>query len=91
MFGTVMDPRGPKIGGLAVGLAVAMGVLFGHPLTGAAMNPARAFGPAVASGHFAHHAVYWIGPMLGAALAGVVYGYFLILPDETPTPKKKQP
>ena len=90
MFGTVMDVRGPKIGGLCVGLVVAAGVLFGQPLTGAAMNPARAFGPAVVSGHLANHAVYWIGPMLGAALAGVIYGRFLILPDELPAlPKKK--
>lgn len=90
MFGTVMDARGPKLGGLCVGLVVAAGVLFGQPLTGAAMNPARAFGPAVVSGHFANHAVYWIGPMLGAALAGVIYGRFLILPDELPAqPKKK--
>ncbi|MFA6563089.1 MAG: aquaporin [Verrucomicrobiia bacterium] len=90
MFGTVMDARGPKLGGLCVGLVVAAGVLFGQPLTGAAMNPARAFGPAVVSGHLANHAVYWIGPMLGAALAGVIYGRFLILPDELPmAPKKK--
>ncbi|MCX6898780.1 MAG: aquaporin [Verrucomicrobia bacterium] len=90
MFGTVMDARGPKLGGLCVGLVVAAGVLFGQPLTGAAMNPARAFGPAVVSGHLANHAVYWIGPMLGAALAGVIYGRFLILADELPAlPKKK--
>ncbi|MCX6910037.1 MAG: aquaporin [Verrucomicrobia bacterium] len=90
MFGTVMDARGPKLGGLCVGLVVAAGVLFGQPLTGAAMNPARVFGPALVSGHFANHAVYWIGPMLGAALAGLLYSRFLILPDELPTAQTKK-
>ena len=89
MFGTVMDSRGPKIGGLAVGLVVAAGVLFGQPLTGAAMNPARAFGPAIAGSHMINQSVYWIGPMLGAALAGAIYGQFLIRSDEPPAAKKK--
>lgn len=82
MAGTFMDARAPKIGGLAVGMVAAMGVLFGGPLTGAAMNPARVFGPAIASHHWTNHAVYWIGPMLGAALAGGMYGWFLLRKDE---------
>ena len=90
LFGTVLDMRGPKIGGLAVGFVVAAGVLFGQSLTGAAMNPARVFGPGLVSGHLANHAVYWIGPMLGAALAGVIYGRFLIVPDEPTTQQKKK-
>ena len=44
----------------------------------AAMNPARTFGPALASGHWHNHLVYWIGPMLGGWLAGMLYGRFLI-------------
>jgi aquaporin TIP len=89
MFGTVIDSRAPKLGGLVVGLVTAMGVLFGGPLTGAAMNPARAFGPAFAGSHWSNHAVYWIGPMLGAALAGGLYGWFLIRKDEPPAGAKK--
>jgi glycerol uptake facilitator-like aquaporin len=42
-------------------------------LTGAAMNPARVFGPAVAANYWRAHYVYWIGPLLGGALGGVVY------------------
>jgi glycerol uptake facilitator-like aquaporin len=49
----------------------------GGPLTGAAMNPARWFGPAVASGTFADWYVWWIGPLLGAAVAAIVYRYLL--------------
>jgi MIP family channel proteins len=78
VYGTAVDPRGPKIGGLAIGLTIALDILFGGPLTGGAMNPARTFGPALASGHWHNHAVYWLGPMLGGLLAGVVYGRFLI-------------
>jgi MIP family channel proteins len=80
VFGTAVDSRAPKIGGLAIGFTVALDILFGGPLTGAAMNPARTFGPALASAHWNNHLVYWIGPMLGGALAGFVYGRFLIKP-----------
>ena len=78
VYGTAVDSRAPKIGGLAIGLTVALDILFGGPLTGAAMNPARTFGPALASAHWSNHLVYWIGPMIGGALAGLVYGRFLI-------------
>lgn len=78
VFGTAVDSRAPKIGGLAIGLTVGLDILFGGPLTGAAMNPVRTFGPALASNHWNNHAVYWIGPMLGGVLAGLVYGRFLI-------------
>lgn len=82
VYGTAVDPRAPKIGGLAIGLTVALDILFGGPLTGAAMNPARTFGPAVASAHWSNHLVYWVGPMLGGAAAGLIYGRFLIKPDK---------
>jgi len=81
VYGTAVDVRAPKIGGLAIGLTVTLDILFGGPLTGAAMNPARTFGPAVAGVHWNNHLVYWIGPMLGGALAGIVYGRFLIKQD----------
>ena len=75
VFGTAVDARGPKIGGLAIGLAIAADILVGGPVTGAAMNPARWFGPAVASG-FLDNAVVWIvGPLLGAAVAALLYRF----------------
>lgn len=64
--------------GAAAGAVLAASVLVAGPITGAALNPARAFGPALVSGYFANHHVYWTGPLLGAILAAVVYG--LILP-----------
>lgn len=77
VFGTAVDARAPRIGGLAIGLAVAADILMGGPLTGAAMNPARWFGPAVASGAFDNWYVWWIGPLIGAFLAAVIYRYGL--------------
>jgi MIP family channel proteins len=73
VFGTAVDGRGPKVGGLFIGLVIAMDIMAGGPLTGGAMNPARAFGPALFSGMWGSHAVYWIGPLLGGLLAGWVY------------------
>jgi MIP family channel proteins len=78
VYGSAVDARAPKIGGLAIGLTVALDILFGGPLTGAAMNPARTFGPALASSHWNNHIVYWVGPLAGGALAGLIYGRFLI-------------
>jgi MIP family channel proteins len=73
VIGTAVDPRAPKIGGLAIGLAVAADILVGGPLTGAAMNPARWFGPAVAAGAYADWYVWLIGPAIGAAVAALIY------------------
>ena len=73
VMGTAVDARAPKIGGLAIGLAVAADILVGGPLTGAAMNPARWFGPAVAAGAYADWYVWWIGPAIGAAVAALIY------------------
>ncbi len=78
VFGTGIDGRGPKIGGLAIGLTVALDIMAGGPITGAAMNTARTFGPAVASGTWDGHIVYWIGPILGGAVAGLIYSKLMM-------------
>jgi MIP family channel proteins len=85
MFGTVLDPRAPKLGGLAVGFVVAAGVLVAGPITGAAMNPARALGPGLVGGHMTNHLVYWIGPMLGGGAAGLLCGRLLMKPEPPPS------
>lgn len=59
--------------GPATGLIYTVGILVAYPLTGAAFNPARAFGPALASTHWANHGVYWVGPLAGGFLAGLIY------------------
>lgn len=74
IFGTAIDNRGAKaIAPLAIGLTITLDILMGGPLTGAAMNPARAFGPALISGFWINHSVYWIGPIIGGLLAALVY------------------
>lgn len=75
VFGTAVDKRAPKIGGFGVGLIVVLDVIVGGPLTGAAMNPARAIGPMIASMSFANWYVYWIGPIIGAVVAALIYAY----------------
>ena len=77
VFGTAVDVRAPKgIYPFAIGLTVALDIMAIGPLTGAAINPARAFGPALASGHWHNHLVYWVGPLLGGAAAGLVQHFF---------------
>ena len=75
VFATAADERGAfgKIAGFAIGLTVTMDILMGGPLTGAAMNPARAFGPALAAQHWVNHGVYWVGPLLGGVVGGWLY------------------
>ncbi|HEV7200390.1 MAG TPA: aquaporin, partial [Candidatus Limnocylindria bacterium] len=82
VFGTAVDKRGPAIGGLAIGLAVAVDIFFGASLTGAAMNPARWFGLAVAAGDYTNWYVWWIGPFLGAVVVALLYRFLLAPPDE---------
>jgi aquaporin Z len=84
VFGTAVDPKAPRVGGFAIGLTIAADILAIGPLTGASMNPARSFGPAVASGIFEGQAVYWIGPILGGIAAALIYQALFIPHDVEP-------
>lgn len=80
VFATAIDERGAfkAVGGFAIGMVVTFDILGGGPLTGAAMNPARAFGPALLASFWTSHWVYWVGPLAGGLLAGTLYqGAFL--------------
>ncbi len=79
IFGAGIDERAPKgFAGLAIGLVLTFDILMGGALTGASMNPARTFGPALVANHWAWHWVYWVGPILGGLLAGFLYQGFLM-------------
>jgi aquaporin TIP len=80
VFGTAVDDRGKtvKIGGFGIGLTVAFDILAGGPVTGASMNPARSFGPALLMGHWAWHWAYWVAPVLGACAAALLYHHVLL-------------
>ncbi|HEX2251339.1 MAG TPA: aquaporin [Gemmatimonadales bacterium] len=78
VFGTAVSPDAPRIAGFGIGLVLLFDILVGGPLTGAAMNPARAFGPALASGQWVGHLVYWIGPLAGGVLAALLWEYVLL-------------
>jgi aquaporin Z len=82
VFATAVDPRGTfkSIAGLAIGLTITIDVLFGGPFTGAAMNPARAFGPQLVGNHWSHAWVWYAGPVLGASVAVMVYEYLYLRP-----------
>lgn len=81
VFGTAVSSQAPKVGGFGIGLAIFVSALVAGGLTGAALNPARAIGPALISWTFHSQAVYWIGPAIGGAAAGWVWKMFL-LPDK---------
>ncbi len=81
VFGTALDKRGPSLGGFGIGLVITMDILAGGPLTGAAMNPARALGPALIDGVWDDHFVYWVGPIAGAVLGALLY-HFVFMDEE---------
>lgn len=78
IFGAIVDQRAPKLGGFIVSAVIIADVLLGGPLTGAAMNPARAMGPMIASMNFSNWYVYWIGPIIGAIVAALIYEYCIM-------------
>jgi MIP family channel proteins len=75
-FATAVDDNqsaARSVAGFAIGLTFALGIMVAGPFTGGALNPARALGPALASTHWANWGVYWVGPLAGGFLAGLLY------------------
>src|SRR5919201_1658455 len=82
VYGTAVSPLAPRIAGFGIGLTVFTDILVGGPLTGAAMNPARWFATAIPAGFFDNWWVYWVGPLLGAAIAGLSVRWVLAPPPD---------
>ncbi|XP_068121206.1 aquaporin-2-like [Hyperolius riggenbachi] len=80
IFASTDDKRTDNVGSpaLSIGFSVSLGHLLGIHYTGCSMNPARSFAPAVLTGNFTDHWVFWLGPMFGAVLGSLLYHYVLI-------------
>jgi MIP family channel proteins len=81
VMGSAVDSKGPKIGGLAIGMAVTADILAIGPLTGASMNPARSIGPMVATGAYEGLALYLAAPIVGAVSAALIYRHLILDAD----------
>lgn len=86
VFGTAVDARGPKLGGLAIGLALGASILFSGPLTGSMLNPARWFGPAIASGYLDDWYVWIVGPVLAGLVIGALWRWVIAERDTAAGP-----
>jgi MIP family channel proteins len=88
VFATAADIRGTfkAIAGLGIGLAITFGVLVGDPLTDAMMNPARAFGPQLIDSSWDDFWVWYAGPILGGAIAALVYELVYLREPSEPVP-----
>src|SRR5215510_11045494 len=82
IFATAADPGGTfkSIAGLAIGFTITLDIYIGGPYTGAAMNPARAFGPDLVQNIWSDAWVWWVGPLAGGALAALLYEYLYLRP-----------
>jgi aquaporin TIP len=82
VFATAVDPRGTfkSIAGLAIGLTITMDIFAIGPWTGAAMNPARAFGPQLVGGYWANGWVWYVGPVVGGTIAALLYEWLYLRP-----------
>jgi MIP family channel proteins len=82
VFATAADPRGAfaTIAGLAIGLTITLDIYIGGPYTGAAMNPARAFGPDLVQNYWTNAWVWWVGPLVGGAFAALLYEHLYLRP-----------
>jgi MIP family channel proteins len=82
VFATAVDrPEAQRaVAGISCGFLIAAAVMFGGPFTGAAMNPARVFGPALAARRWSNHGVYWVGPLAGGVAAAVIYDWLFPRP-----------
>lgn len=87
VYATAADPKKGSlatIAPIAIGLIVGANILAAGPFSGGSMNPARSFGPAVVSGDFGGNWIYWVGPLIGGGLAGLIYSNVFIHQEHAP-------
>uniref|UniRef100_A0A5B7CBZ5 Putative aquaporin TIP4-1 n=1 Tax=Davidia involucrata TaxID=16924 RepID=A0A5B7CBZ5_DAVIN len=92
VYATIVDPKKGNLDGLGptlTGFVVGANIMAGGAFSGASMNPARSFGPALVSGDWTDHWVYWVGPLIGGALAGFIYETFFIVRSHVPLPREE--
>ncbi|KAG5583028.1 hypothetical protein H5410_053655 [Solanum commersonii] len=90
VYATAVDPKKGSLGTIApiaIGFIVGANILVGGAFDGASMNPAVSFGPAVVSWTWNNHWVYWVGPLIGGGLAGLIYEFFFINQTHEPLPQ----
>jgi MIP family channel proteins len=87
VFSSGVAGRNGNVAGIAIGLVLTMDILAGGPLTGASMNPARTFGPALAKGDLSYFWMYLVGPCIGGAVGALVYDRIFLPAQETPPVK----
>ncbi|KAG7025818.1 Aquaporin TIP2-1, partial [Cucurbita argyrosperma subsp. argyrosperma] len=89
VYATAADPKKGSLGTIApiaIGFIVGANILAAGPFSGGSMNPARSFGPAVVSGDFHDNWIYWVGPLVGGGLAGLIYFYAFMAYGPSPIP-----
>ncbi|KAK3000894.1 hypothetical protein RJ639_020430 [Escallonia herrerae] len=89
VYATIVDPKKGSIDGLGpilTGFVVGANIMAGGAFSGASMNPARSFGPALVTGDWTDHWVYWVGPLIGGGLAGFIFDTFFIVRSHAPLP-----
>ncbi|KAI9191511.1 hypothetical protein LWI28_009381 [Acer negundo] len=94
VYATIVDPKKGSLDGLGpllTGFVVGANILAGGAFSGASMNPARSFGPALVSWDWTDHWVYWVGPLIGGGIAGFIYENFFIVRTHVPIPYEEQP
>ncbi|KAI3416927.1 uncharacterized protein J3R85_014913 [Psidium guajava] len=87
VYATAADPKKGSLGTIApmaIGFIVGANILAAGPFSGGSMNPARSFGPAVVSGDYHDNWIYWVGPLIGGGLAGLIYGNVFMHSDHAP-------
>ncbi|KAH7864129.1 hypothetical protein Vadar_026097 [Vaccinium darrowii] len=91
VYATAADPKKGSLGiiaPVAIGFIVGANILAAGPFSGGSMNPARSTGPAIVSGDYSEIWIYWVGPLIGGGLAGLVYGDIFI-GSHTPLPSSE--